>query len=144
MLENWLALEPLLIERIKSVVDVGVRVAGVQDIAEVNEETLGDQAVLVVYDGDHPGGSAGAGDASIDFQRWLVVITVRHAAQGDGGAGKRSRAGKLISKVKRALSGWDPSADFGELTKIPAPRPGYSAAFGYFPLAYETYLIDGE
>lgn len=144
MIENWLGLEPLMVDRIKSKVGAGVRVLGVREIADANEATLGDAAVLVVYDGDRTGESAGSGSASIDYQRWIVVVAVRHAGQGDGGAGSRVGAGKLISKVKRALSGWCPGDDYGELTKIPGPRPGYTDAMGYFPLAYETYLIDGE
>lgn len=144
MIENWFALEPLLVERIKSRVPTDVLVAGIQDESGVSEATLGNAAILIMYHGDRPGDSAGHGAASIDYQQWLIWVAVKNATQGDGGAAKRASAGRLIVQVKRALSGWEPNDDFDALKKIPAPRPGYTAAFGYFPLAYETYLIDGE
>ncbi len=106
--------------------------------AAVNESALGSLAVLVVYDGDRLGDEAGRGRAQIVHQQWLVLLAVRHAAQGDGGAAQAALAGPLLSRLLEALSGWPPSPEHRPLIRIAAPRPAHTPGFTYYPLAFET------
>jgi hypothetical protein len=96
--------------------------------------------VFVIYDGDRLGDSAGRGQAQNVQQRWLVVLAARNATQGDGGAALQGEAGILLSKLLAALQGWAPSAEHRPLRRVAAPRPGYSPAFAFYPLAFECQI----
>lgn len=144
MIVNWLAIEPLLVERLKSGLDPEVYVASVEDVVSLEESALADLNVLLLYGGERLGSSAGSGSAGIEYQRWIVAVAVRLAVQSDGGAARRAEAGPILSTVRRLLSGWEPGPDFGEFTKIAPPAPYYSPSFGYFPVSYETLIVDGD
>ena len=142
MLSNYLAISPLIIARIRAEVPAIVDVLPAQDLATLTESTLRTPSAFVIYDGDNLGDTAGRGQAQGVKQRWLIVLAIRNARQNDGGAGLAADAGPLISDLLTALQGWQPdSTDYRPLTRVAAPRPGYSPAFAFYPLAFETQII---
>lgn len=57
----------------------------------------------------------------------------------DTNKGVVDAAGPLLTQLVQALSGWKP-AGFTELIRQAAPRPGYRAGVGFFPLVFTTNL----
>lgn len=141
MLADYLAAGLLLMQRIRDAVPGVVAVLAARDLSRLAESTLQSPSVFVVYDGDRLGDAAGRGGARIVHQRWLVVLAVRNATQTDGGAALTTEAGPLISDLLSALQGWEPSEDHRPLYRVAAPLPGFSPAFGFYPLAFEAALI---
>jgi len=141
MLADYLAAGPLIMQRIRDAVADIAAVLPARDLSRLAESELQSPAVFVVYDGDRLGDAAGRGGARIVHQRWLVVLAVRNAAQSDGGAALTGDAGPLLSDLLEALQGWAPSVDHRPLYRVAAPLPGYSPAFGFYPLAFEAALI---
>ncbi len=147
MITDYLAAEQLLIARLRSAVPGFHAVLGAADLDGVAEAGQTVPAAHVIYDGDAlPGGDAargGAGAAQMVAQRWMIVVAVRNVRQTLSGDGARGEAGPLISQTLAALSGWQPSPAFRPLRRVPGPRPGYNAGFGYFPLLFEAQLVTG-
>ncbi len=137
MLADYLAAGALIVARLTTWLPGVSAVRQAAARQAVNESALGAMTVLVVYDGDRLGDEAGRGRAQIVHQQWLVLLAVRHATQGDGGAAQASLAGPLLSRLLEALSGWAPSAEHRPLTRISAPRPVHTPGFTYYPLAFE-------
>lgn len=137
-MDNHLALEALLIERIKSAVPEFRDVFGMADLAAMQESSQVTPAAHVIYQGDAiPSGSNTSQKLTLVEQTWLVVVTVRSARDTRAGSGAREEAGGLISRVIEALSNWQPAPEFRPLVRVNAPRPGFNAGFGYFPLAFK-------
>lgn len=97
-------------------------------------------AAFVGFDGEVIGGSAGAEHAHIVVQRWLVVLAVGNYRNADTAQGVTAAAGPLLYELVRALTGWQPEG-FTELERQAAPRPGYLAGVGFFPLAFATTMV---
>lgn len=146
-MENYLALEPLLIDRLKAEVPDFRAVLGMADLAAIMESSQPTPAAHVVYRGDSPvpgNNSAGHGAVQLVAQNWWVVVAARNVRDTLGGADARADAGVLITKTLRALCGWQPSADFRPLIRrFNTTAPGFNAGFAYFPLAFEARLITG-
>jgi hypothetical protein len=141
MLADYLSASNLIIDRIRAAVPGVVSVLPARDLANVVESTLQSPSVFVVYDGDRLSDTGGRGQAQVIQQRWLVVLAVRNARQADGGAGLAADAGPLITDLLQALQGWQPSPDFRPLIRVASPKPGYSPAFAYYPLAFECQIF---
>ena len=141
MIENYLAAEQAIIARLESQLE-GVTVKTAADVDGMQEDAQKTPAVYVVYDGDVPGETAGNERAQIVKQRWLAIVTVRNRRQIRAGSKTRENAGPILSSVIGALSGWKPDpGPFGEMQRIGALSPDYSAGFGYFPLAFELPVV---
>lgn len=98
-------------------------------------------AAFVGFDGEAPGDAAGDDFTHLVMQRWLVVLAVGNYRASDTAAGVTADAGPLLSELVQALTGWAPSADFSKLVRQAAPRPGYLAGVGFFPLVFATTLV---
>lgn len=142
-MNNHLALEPLLIERLKSAVPEFREVIGMADMAGIHEASQNAPLAQVLYRGDTlpSGNSAGQGSTQMVVQTWWVVVVVFSARNTLSGAGVREDAGTLISSVLEALSGWPPGQVFMPMQRVNAPSPEFNAGFGYFPLAFETRFV---
>lgn len=137
-LADYLAAGPLLVARVKDQV-AGLRhVLPATELSAMKETGLPSPSAFVIYDGDRLGDSALRGQSRVVYQRWLVVLAVRNATQGDGGQAIQDEAGPLLSSILGALQGHILSPDHRPLIRVQAPKPGYSAAFAYYPLAFET------
>lgn len=147
MLENWLAAEALIIDRLKAKVPEAKLV---QAMPELDIENVAQKcpALIVIYQGDRLSDSALDGQVMIAEQIWSVVVVVKNVKDIAQGAASRVEAGLLMTKAIKALSGWQPNADFKTgLTRINAGGAGYLAGVSWFPLAFKvaTYSIgDGN
>lgn len=118
-----------------------VHVKTAADIAGIEEDSQRTPAVYIVYDGDTVGEDAGYGQSNIVKQRYMAVITVRNKSTIRSGEKTREDAGELLSQVISILSGWKPGNGYSELKRVDSIPPGYSAGFGYFPVAFEITKV---
>ena len=137
---DYLAAGPLIVARLKDRVEDLRLVLPATELSAMKETGLPTPSVFVIYDGDRLGDAALRGAVRVVHQRWLVVLAVRNATQGDGGQAMQDTAGPLISALLGALQGVLLSPDHRPLMRVSAPKPGYSAAFAYYPLAFETAI----
>lgn len=144
---NYLALEPLIIDRLKTEVPTLRAVLSADALADLAEGVQTTPAAYVLYDGDDvpsaDGKRAGDGARQLVSQRWLVVLAVRNAR---GGSDAREDAGPLLTQILAALAGYHPqpappSQVYRPLKRAQAPRPGYHAGYGYFPLLFTTEVL---
>ena len=143
MIEDYLAAGPLIEARIRDKVGGIKRIEGVGDLtawledeAEFEKQISGKlPAAFVGYDGDVIGAMAGDGFAHVAAQRWLVVLAVGNYRRADTAKGVVEAAGPLLAQLMAALNGWKPEG-FSELKRQVAPRPGYRAGVGFFPLMF--------
>jgi hypothetical protein len=98
-------------------------------------------AAYVGFDGETIGDTTGDGITHVVLQRWLIVLVVGNYRNADRAEGVVDAAGPLLSTLVAALTGWHPSTDFTELIRQSAPRPGYLAGVGFFPLSFATALV---
>jgi hypothetical protein len=146
MNDDYLAAGPLIEARIVDKTDIK-RVQGVGDLATWLEDEAEFQkqlsgklpAVFVGFDGDMIGPMTGEGSDHVAAQRWLVVLAVGSYRRTDTNEGVVKEAGPALTQLLRALCGWKP-AGFTELIRQAAPRPGYRAGVGFFPLVFTTDL----
>lgn len=100
-------------------------------------------AAFVGFDGETIGDTAGDDFTHVAVQRWMVVLAVGNYRNADTAQGVTADAGPLLSTLVQALTGWAP-AGFTRLERQAAPRPGYLAGVGFFPLVFATTLfVDG-
>lgn len=137
---NHLALESSLIAALRERVPALRAVSGAADLANIKESAAPSPAVFVLYDGERIGETSHDRRQQVVMQRWLVVLFVKHAGQ-DGGVALRATAGELLTSIIAALSGFQPGFLFSPLLRVNAPRPGYTPAAGWFPLAYEARVV---
>lgn len=137
---DYLALEPLLVERIRAEVSGLKTVQGVADLASLSPRQQVTPAVYVIYLGDAVGQSAG--NAQPVDQIWAVVPTVYYADAAGTGEGARRIAGPLIGRVLAALTNWTPRIDMKPLRRVQSNTPAeYADNYGYFPLLFSTGFI---
>lgn len=97
-------------------------------------------AAYVGFDGETIGDTTGDGFTHVVLQRWLIVLVVGNYRNADRAEGVVDAAGPLLSTLVAALTGWRPEG-FTELERQTAPRPGYLAGVGFFPLSFATTLV---
>lgn len=141
---DYLAAGPLIEQRIqdatniKRVKGVGDLTAWLDDEAEFTKQLSGKlPAAFVGFDGEAIGDMTGGGTDYVVAQRWLVVLAVGNLRNADTQQGVVADAGPLLTQLAQALSGWKPQG-FTELIRQAAPRPGYRAGVGFFPLVFAT------
>lgn len=137
-MDNHLALEPLLIARLKEQVTGFRDVLGMADLAAMQEASQITPAAHVIYQGDtFPAKDGGGKHSTLVEQTWLVVVAVRNVRDTIGGAAARVEAGELITQTLKALSNWRPEPELRPLVLVNPPKPGFNAGFAYFPLAFK-------
>lgn len=137
---DYLALEPLIIERIDDTVAGLKVVTGVPDLAAVGAGQQVTPAVYVIYLGDQPGEQQG--NAQVVTQLWAAVLTVYYADADGSGEGARRIAGPLLGRLLPALAGWKPRKDITPLKRVATTTPAeYADGFGYFPLVFAASFV---
>lgn len=141
-MDEYLALEPIIIAHWKSQVPELVAVtslASLEDIDEVKQTTpLG----IVFYDGDDVIDSAkGRGESQAVDQRWGLVVAVRNVRRARGGSAAREDASPLIIKTINAFAGYKPAQGYGEFKRGSAPGPAYDKGYAYFPLLFTSRIF---
>ncbi len=139
MLTNYLAAEQLIIDRLRANTTVPERhVLSAADLANVAEATQPTPALHVIFTGYAPTQEKGDGLIQQTEQTWTVIVVVRNVREAATGTPARRDAGGYLAEVLAALQGWKPSAEHTAMKLAPAPAPGYSSGYGYFPLAFTT------
>lgn len=140
-LDNYLAAEQLIIERLKKEITEFVDVSNWTDYSTIKETAISTPSAYVLYRGDRPLEAGGKGAVQRVDQLWAVVIVVRNVTQKRGGENIRETAGPLMMRTLRALMGWQLADQYRPLERVPAPEPTYGDFVGYFPLQFTTGLI---
>lgn len=82
-IDNYFALEPIIVQHIKDRVDGLLAVDTPFDIDNMLEFANVAPSVSVIYYGDRMGESSSNGKVSTQYQQWLIVLKVRDSkAQG--------------------------------------------------------------
>lgn len=139
---NFMALEPQLVQRIQAAVagqKPAVHVLTSADLADVREETQLVPAVHVIYGGYRVVEAQGAKWRLV--HKWLIVAAVRNVAQGQSGSAARRDAGLLSATATAAVAGvgFDGSTKASVLVTPPPAR--YTKGFQYLPSAIEVETI---
>lgn len=132
----FMALEPLLIERINDRLRhiPALKILSGADLAGIDERAQPVPAVHVIFGGHQER----VQDHLVErVERWLTVVAVRNARSQVSGQDARADAGPILTDLHAALLGWQPKG-VKPVQPAAAPRPGFSAGFGYFPLAWEA------
>lgn len=138
--DDLLALEVPLIERLHAALPDDVHVLAARDLASITEGTQPTPAVHVLYQGYRPLKQVSAAYEDIE-QYWRTVVTVRNAADLIGGQGLRLGAGRLMRQVIDALGPWvPPLPGYKSLHLHAAPDARHRAGFGYFPLGWRVEM----
>lgn len=149
MIDDYLAAGNLIAERVRAeclairrVQPLGNLYALLDEEPQAMAQHINGQlpAVFVGFDGETIGDTAGDGIAHVAEQRWLVVLAVGNYRRADTAGGVTDEAGPHLSSLVAALTGWQPDG-FTELHRQVAPRPGYLAGVGFFPLVFSTDLF---
>jgi hypothetical protein len=144
-MQDYLALEEPLIERVRACCAAELGLRAVQGVADLEGVIAAGQrlpAVYVLYAGERvPAGeqSHRGGVAHVD-QRWYVVLALRNVRDTQHGSAWRRDAGPMLAALNAALQGWRAAPEFQPLQKTSAPAPMYTAGYGYFPLAYTARI----
>lgn len=146
---DYLVLEDLLVDRIKETMPELKAVLTATDLAAVKDDRKADLAVHVVYLGDEIGSGpqhqGGSGKVQAITQQWMVVLVVKFAGSPTTGKGNRKLAGPLITKLLKALAGWEPpNVPLDALRRINAPKVIYNNGFAYYPFAFKTQFTLGR
>lgn len=96
--------------------------------------------VFVGLDGEQIGDSTGDGITHVAEQHWMIVLAVANYRKSGTAQGVLDEAGPLLGELIVALAGWTPDG-FTALHRQAAPRPGYLAGVGFFPMVFTTDLI---
>lgn len=140
---DFLALEPLLMERIDSQC-LGIQfVLSAADVDGVQESKQRTPAAHVLYDGYSI--QQDQVQRALIRQTWVVVVTVRHVGQRNQSALQREAAGPLVMEVVQALMGWRPGPEYSRMSLASSPyRPNFGRGFAYVPVAFTTDIkIEG-
>lgn len=143
--DDYLFLEPLLVERVREAVPDLQAVLTADSLAKIHDHTQYAQAAHVIYLRDEDGQGAAnqgtMGKTQNVIQLWAVVIAVHYAAPDASGAGSRRMAGPLISQMLRGLSGWTPSGTMAALKRGPTLQPSYINGRGFFPFTFRAQFV---
>lgn len=146
---NYLAAGGLIKARIAERIPQVKRVEEIADLyarLEEGEEAMARYisgqapAVFVGFDGEQLGDMTADGAAHVAHQRWLVVLAVKNYRTERQDGSLQDEAGELLTELLVALAGWQPEG-FTELRRQAAPRPGYLAGVGFFPLVFSTAIF---
>lgn len=146
MSTNFLAPEAAIIERLGDLLPADpdapadndvLDVRSIADAADVSEQTMKYRTVHVLYDGYRIVEARRDGAIRMET-RWLVILAIRNAKGHARKTGVRSDAGPILNRIIAKLSGWKPTQAHSQMQIANAQRPGYTPAFGYFPLGFTT------
>ena len=139
---NFLALEPHLVARVKAAVaglSPAVHVLTAAELADVKESAQPTPAVHIIY-----GGYSVAEDLRTAWRlahTWYAVVVVRHVGTQRTGAAARAVAGPLLAQVMGALAGTSLPGTTQALVLTSPPRAEYRAGVQYTPSAFVAETI---
>lgn len=143
--DNILAVYPLVLERMKSV--TGVK--AVKEVGDIAELVAGaakrkvsplDNAVYVVYGGETVEESARRGGHIRHKLHFTFVLTKTYTA---GGKSVLPEAGRVLTAIQQAFSGWDAGAEYtvSPFVRTASPAIEYNDGFALFPLSFTVDAV---
>lgn len=142
-LENFLALEPYLVERLVAQLaslSPKVHVQTASDLAGVTEDKQTTPAVRVVYQNYKILEARSDGTLVRMEQTWLAIVAIKNVKDLRTGAAARVDVGLITAKVARALMGFKAPVCTKGLELVDGPAGGFHAGFQYLPLAFKAEL----
>lgn len=140
-IDDYLSAGPLIIQRLRTRVPDLIDIVPARTEADLMTTTLRLPAAGVVYMGDIPGDTSVRGASQAVDQKWMVVLVLSSAVQGDGAAALMAQAGPLMLRALSALSGYSLSDHHRPLQRIPGPRHGYQSSRAFFPLQFKCQVF---
>jgi hypothetical protein len=138
---NLLALEPLLVARLKAELPSTIKVLTLPDIKAATDGTRPVPAVDVIYGGYTVEEDKG-GMIKLTL-KWLTMVAVRNLKEVREGAGARDEAGPLTDTVFEALHRWKPPLEgYGTLRLANPIPPIYVLGTLHFPLVWTVTLTE--
>lgn len=146
MSDNYLFLEQLIIERIKSEVKGLKKVEGLSNLASLEGERQVVPAAYVIYlndvvsSGDNHQGALKK--VQTITQEWAVVLTVNPADADKTGKNARQQAGVLLAEILKAMTGWKPDGATTAFSRATGrAAPSYFDSYFYYPVAFQINFI---
>ena len=143
LLDDYLFLGPLICQRLKDrIADVPVEM--IERPEQVFDEDQRQAVLMVLWAGDvfpaGEGSRSGGGTSQAFEQRWLVILGLRNV--GVGKAARVVGAGPLLSRIHKALAGWEPKPHCPRpLARANAPlKPDFTKSKALFPLGFAVTL----
>ena len=139
---DWMALEPRLMELIKAAVEgisPKVHVMNAADLASVQEAAQHTPAIHLIYGGYR------VAEGQLNRWRlvhtWLVVAADRNVAVIRSGQAARRSAGSLLALVTARLASAAVEGASTPLQLVTPPSARYQNGFQYIPSAFEVETI---
>ncbi|MDO5289343.1 MAG: hypothetical protein Q4F13_06875 [Pseudomonadota bacterium] len=138
---NFLAAEPLIVQRLQAVLPPQVHVLTAAELAQVAGSQQPTPAVHVLYRGYQVDDSRTGAFAGVE-QSWLTVAVARNVADIEQGYHARQAAGPLAAQVMDALyrhrlrDAQGQPIGMGPLRLDAAPAPGFEDGHFYLPLGW--------
>ena len=139
---DWMALEPRLMELIKEAVEgisPKVHVMNAADLASVQESVQHTPAIHLIYGGYR------VAEGELNRWRlvhtWLVVAAARNVAVIRSGQAARRSAGSLLALVTARLASAAVEGASTPLQLVTPPSARYQNGFQYIPSAFEVETI---
>ena len=144
VIQDYFAVEPILVEKIKTAMPDLVDVNTPFTIEAMLEGSNNAPSVSVIYFDDRVSESVGNGSSATVFQQWLVVLCIRDAgAQLQNTNSLRKEADPFIRNLLDTLQGFNPQvAGYRMFKRANSPvRIGSSPGFAYFPFMFEIQMF---
>lgn len=138
---NYLALEPLLIDRIAAQLgDELHKIGGVAEFDAVLENDGPYPAAFVLYDNEAVEPRSMDGRRMMVTQLWQVCLLTRPGISTQSGAASLIETGTLLSKLIDALAGWLPATGYQVLKRVQARGQSvvYANGLAMFVLEFEA------
>lgn len=139
---DWMALEPHLVELLKAAVrDMrpAVHVLTAAELADVKERAQLTPAVHVIYGGYRI--TDGARTAWELEHTWFAVAAVRNVADARSGQAARLKAGTLAARVLEALASAEVPGATRPLEPATPPSARYAGGYQYIPVAVKAATV---
>lgn len=146
MIDNYFALEPVIVEALKSNIPEIETIHTPFNIEEMLGMTNEEVALSVIYFDDRVGDEAARGRVSIIHQQWLVVLSLREASSQLQSTNEiRKKAEPYIQMILKTMQGLDSKlAGSRPFKRVSSPvRSGGKSSFFYIPFMFEAQLIIG-
>lgn len=148
-LDDYFAVEPLIVQHIKASVTGLASVDTPFDIDDMLNNSNDTPSVSVIYYGDRMGESSSNGKKTTQYQQWLVVLKVRDPiAQSRETNELRKYANPFILQILDCMQGFDPKAytpdlvAYRQFKRADSPvTAGSDVGFGYFPFLFEIQMF---
>lgn len=143
--DNFLQLESVLIDRLKTVLEpltprVGVFSAA--DISSFKESSLPTPSVSLTYQGYRIDDSTRRDGLVVTVQQtWMVWVHVRNVSTMQSGEKARNQAGEIASHVLKAMMGFKPEEVNKPIVFTNSVPAQYFGGMLYLPLAFATETI---